>query len=66
MISRLLCRVLGHRINRRRVRHDGVFFRTTCTRCEEKLVRDTGGWRPESLINDVPDYATPQCEGPAE
>lgn len=44
MISHLVCRVLGHSINRRKVRFDGVYFCTACRRCGEELVREPNGW----------------------
>jgi hypothetical protein len=41
----LLCRLLGHRIDRRRVWNDGIDFRTSCPRCGAALLRDHVGWR---------------------
>ena len=46
MFDSMICRISDHRVNRRRVWHDGVHFRTKCTRCDTPLIRDTrDGWR---------------------
>ena len=44
MVSAIICHFRNHRINRRRVRHDGQYFRTHCTRCGKPLVRRPSGW----------------------
>ncbi|MGZ3173109.1 MAG: hypothetical protein ACXWJC_08685 [Croceibacterium sp.] len=43
--SKLLCRVLGHRRDRRRVWNDSLDFRSRCVRCGTEMVRDLHGWR---------------------
>ena len=45
MILRPVCWVIGHKINRRRVRYDGLDFRTRCRRCDAPMVRDDNGWQ---------------------
>ena len=46
MFARAICKLGGHRVNRRRVWHDGVDFRTSCDRCHAPLIRDErSGWR---------------------
>ena len=44
-MSSVICRTLGHKVNRRRVWHDGLEFRTTCDRCDAGLIRGRDGWR---------------------
>ncbi len=45
MLMRLICRYVGHKINRQRVWDDGFAFRANCTRCDASLIRDLNGWR---------------------
>ena len=45
MLSSLICRFAGHKVDRRRVWHDGVDFRTACARCATPLLRDLRAWR---------------------
>lgn len=45
MLTALKCRWMGHRINRHRVKYDGLDFRTRCDRCGTALVRQKQGWR---------------------
>ncbi|HEY6815461.1 MAG TPA: hypothetical protein VI168_07980 [Croceibacterium sp.] len=45
MLGSILCRLKGHLANRRKAWHDGIDFRSSCTRCGEAMVRDLGGWR---------------------
>lgn len=50
----LVCKVKGHRINRRRVWHDKFDFRTTCDRCGAPLIRDEEeGWREFDSDRDM-------------
>lgn len=44
--------VVGHRVNRRKVWHDGRQFRTHCRRCKLDMVRGSGGWRPYNFEID--------------
>lgn len=44
MLAGLICRIVGHRINRRRVKYDEMAFRTHCARCDASLVREPDGW----------------------
>ena len=47
MLLNFVCKIAGHRVNRRRVWHDSVDFRTSCERCNTPLIRDEKkGWRP--------------------
>ena len=45
MLRGLRCRVRGHEIDRHRVWHDDLNFRTTCQFCHASLLRDPNGWR---------------------
>jgi len=45
MFRHQFCLVAGHAINRKRVWHDGLDFRTKCSRCGQPLVRSEHGWR---------------------
>lgn len=45
MLKRLCCKIVGHRVNRRRVWSDHLNFRTNCERCGAPLLRDNQGWR---------------------
>lgn len=46
MFKSVVCKVAGHRVNRRRVWHDKFDFRTSCDRCGAPLIRDDAdGWR---------------------
>lgn len=45
MLRKLVCSILGHSINRNRVWHDGVDFRTACRRCQAPMVRENDGWQ---------------------
>jgi hypothetical protein len=53
MIMRMVCAVIGHKINRRRVRYDGLDFRTHCRRCNSSMVRHDNGWQV-SRETDIP------------
>jgi hypothetical protein len=44
MFRQLLCLFIGHRINRNRVWHDGLDFRTRCQRCKVPMLREDKGW----------------------
>lgn len=45
VLTSLVCKVIGHRVARRRVWNDGLDFRTLCQRCGTPLIRGEGGWR---------------------
>ena len=45
MLKGLICSVASHKVNRHRVWHDSVNFRTNCERCGRPLLRDGKGWR---------------------
>jgi hypothetical protein len=45
MLGKLICGLVGHKLNRRRVKCAGGYFRTPCVRCETPLIRDDAGWR---------------------
>lgn len=53
MLLRLICRYLGHNVNRHRVWDDGFAFRTNCTRCDVSLIRDLNGWREFNSETDA-------------
>jgi hypothetical protein len=55
----LLCRILGHKIDRRHVWHDEIDFRTTCRRCGGALLRDLHGWRPFDSVGDADERRLP-------
>ena len=45
MLGSMVCKMRGHRVNRRHVWDDGMNFRTNCVRCDAALIRDREGWR---------------------
>lgn len=54
MFNSVICKLGGHRVNRRRVWHDKVDFRTSCARCDTPLIRDEqSGWREFDNERDV-------------
>ena len=53
VLKQLICRVLQHRVDRRRVWNDSLEFRTNCTRCGTPLLRDHKGWRPFDSARDA-------------
>lgn len=53
MLKLMICRVLSHRVNRRRVWHDQLNFRTSCARCGMSLLRDESGWREFDSTRDA-------------
>jgi hypothetical protein len=50
-----VCRIIGHKVDRRRVWNDSVDFRTSCARCGTLLVRDQVKWREFDLERDTED-----------
>ncbi|MEP2234520.1 MAG: hypothetical protein ABJM58_06875 [Alteripontixanthobacter sp.] len=48
----MLCKFFDPAINRRRVWHDGLEFRTNCDRCGAELIRGEQGWREFDAIRD--------------
>lgn len=45
-VTAIVCSVLGHQPNRRRVWNDGIQFRCACKRCGYPMLRDIEqGWR---------------------
>jgi len=53
MFNIVICNVVGHRVNRRRVWDDGMNFRTNCERCQTPIIRDQQGWRPFDSSRDA-------------
>ena len=45
MLKTLICKYFGHKVDRHRVWHDGIDFRTACARCAAPLLRGQKGWR---------------------
>ena len=64
MLKGLLCNVANHRVNRHRVWHDNLNFRTNCERCGKPLLRDTKGWREfdSAIDSDTSRSAHPHSE----
>jgi len=54
-MSHVLCRLRGHKVNRRRVWNDTLDYRTSCERCDTPLLRDHDGWRDYYPEDDRPD-----------
>ena len=52
MLLRLVCKVFGHQVNRKRVWDDSLSFRTNCARCHAPLVREVHGWREFDPVID--------------
>ena len=44
MLGKVVCMVAGHRVNRRRVRYNGLTFTCRCSRCGTGLEREARGW----------------------
>lgn len=53
MLRSLVCKITGHKISRNRVWHDGLNFRTDCTRCDKNMLREQSGWREFKPENDT-------------
>jgi len=47
-----ICKLIGHRIDRRRVWNDDYDYRTTCRRCGAELIRDAEEWRTFDPLQD--------------
>lgn len=45
MLANVICRFAKHQINRKKVWHDGLDYRASCTRCHQPMIRDAHGWR---------------------
>jgi hypothetical protein len=45
VLKTLFCKIAPHQVDKHRVWHDGLNFRTRCARCGCSLLRDTDGWR---------------------
>ena len=45
MLGGIVCKMRGHVVNRHRVWHDNINFRTTCQTCGAALIRTGDGWR---------------------
>lgn len=56
----LKCRLLGHRVNRDRVWHDGISFRTKCSNCNLAMIRGRNAWRPFDPEKDRSQYRSAQ------
>lgn len=52
MLGAAVCMISGHKVNRRRVWHDNVDYRTSCTRCSADLIRGRAGWRAYEEARD--------------
>ncbi len=52
MLGALRCQIMGHKVDRRRVWHDGRNNRTTCRSCKQPLLRARDGWRLFDPEND--------------
>jgi len=63
MWAALRCRWWGHRINRRRVKFDGLEFHTHCGRLGAALVRQPSGWQDPGAGDGVPGHAGRFREG---
>jgi hypothetical protein len=48
-----ICRIFGYKVDRRRVWHDGVDFRTACGRCATPLLRGRRAWREFDDVTDA-------------
>ncbi len=59
MLDRLVCLFSRHAINRHRVWHDGLEFRTKCARCRTPLLRTQDGWRGFDEEDDADDRRLP-------
>ncbi|HEY6816203.1 MAG TPA: hypothetical protein VI168_11730 [Croceibacterium sp.] len=41
----MICRLWGHRANRRKAWHDGRDFHSKCIRCGHPMLRNRHGWQ---------------------
>ncbi len=46
MLKNVACLVAGHRIDRRKVKFNGLAFVGKCQRCSCRLEREQSGWTP--------------------
>lgn len=60
----LICSIASHRVNRHRVWHDSLNFRTNCERCGAPLLRDQNGWREFNLALDASSNRTAHPPSP--
>ncbi len=59
MLGSMVCKMRGHRVNRRHVWDDGMNFRTNCARCDAVLIRDREGWRTFDNNRDLDERRRP-------
>ena len=45
MLKRIACLFSRHTVNRYKVWHDGLDFRSRCAHCGKPMVRTDNGWR---------------------
>ena len=55
MLKSVKCRLVGHHVNRNRVWHDGMSYRTKCESCRTPMLRTLSGWRPFDEATDGSD-----------
>jgi hypothetical protein len=60
----LICSIASHRVNRHRVWHDNLNFRTNCERCGTPLLRDQSGWREFDMAIDANASRMPHPRNP--
>lgn len=53
MLSELQCSLLGHKIERKKVWHDGLDHRTSCARCGSPMIKHNQVWRPFDSDEDM-------------
>ncbi len=53
MLNAMICRMKGHQVDRHRVWHDNLNFRTSCKTCGVALLRTGEGWRRFDSMKDA-------------
>ena len=59
MLNRIACLFSRHKVNRHRVWHDGVDFRSRCAHCDKPMVRTEEGWQAYNETSHADDRRAP-------
>ena len=53
MFGVLQCSLMGHKLDRRKVWHDGLDHRTSCCRCGASMIKRNSTWREFDTDEDI-------------
>ncbi|GEM_PF-6991815 len=53
MSDSLLCKILGHRVSRKRVRRSGDTLVGRCARCRTRMEKGADGWVVRSTAHEL-------------